>query len=109
VQVRRYGDNLSGDPDLRSPAVLRKRHAVLRFRKLKLAHCRSPEELAFVRREIATAAYILGQCSGEQADTAGARQAYLESLRSRLSFRTLKALAGVLLPAPIRASLRRRA
>jgi glycosyltransferase involved in cell wall biosynthesis len=101
VQMRRFGDNLTGGQDLRSPHVLRRLGCVLEYNKMKLAYCSRPDESDFVLHEIADIAYLVGQCSSEQSDVLAARLAYKESLHHRFSYHALKGFLSSFLPASV--------
>jgi hypothetical protein len=101
VQMRRFGDNLTGGRDLRSLHVLRRLSSVLEYNKMKLAYCSHSDESDFVLREIADTAYLVGQCSSEQSDLLAARLAYKESLQHRLSYNALKGFLSSFLPVSI--------
>jgi glycosyltransferase involved in cell wall biosynthesis len=106
VQMRRFGDNLTGGRDLRSPHVLRRLGSVLEYSKMKLAHCLSPEEFDSVLRQVADAAYLVGQCNSEQLDLIAARPAYRDSLQHRFSYNALKGFLISFLPVSVYVSLR---
>jgi glycosyltransferase involved in cell wall biosynthesis len=101
VQMRRFGDNLTGGGDLRSLHTLHRLNAVLEYNKMKLAYCSCPDESDFVLREIADIAYLAGQCRSEQSDLKAARLAYRESLQHRLSYNALKGFLSSFLPASV--------
>jgi len=98
VQMRRFGDNLSGIPDWLSARAALRFESVLRYNKAKLTVCSRADELAFVTREIAETAYLIGQNSAARLDLPAARAAYRESLRFRFSGRAAKGLVKSMLP-----------
>ncbi len=92
VRMRRFGDNLSGIPDVFSARAAWRLASALTFRKLKLSFCRSRGEREHVVSQIAEAAYFLAQNCAERLEFADARAAYIESLKHRVSFRAAKGL-----------------
>ena len=99
---RYFGDNLTGSRDLGSPVTLRRQLAVLEFLKKKIGRCSNRRDRAFVRKEIAATAYLIGQCCSEQRDRPAARQAYLEALGNRFSWHGLRGLIGACVPPLLR-------
>jgi glycosyltransferase involved in cell wall biosynthesis len=106
VQMRRFGDNLSGGADWLSARAALRFESVLRYDKVKLTLCSGLDESAFVTREIAETAYLIGQNCAERLELAAARTAYRESLRCRFSYRAAKGLVKSMLPGPLHAVFR---
>ena len=101
VTVRRFGDNLSGVPDLNLESSGERLVSALGYNKLKLSLCRAPEERRFVKRQVASSAYRVGQNFGDRFELASARAAYTESLKYQLSCSSLRGVIAASLPRPV--------
>ncbi len=96
-RVRYQGDNLTGASDLSSPITLKRQTDVLRYCQALRQYCTNAADRRMVAGRIADQSYLVGQCRAEQLDLAGARRAYLASLR-RPSIGRVKGVLSTLVP-----------
>jgi glycosyltransferase involved in cell wall biosynthesis len=102
VVMRRLGDNLTGDAVPSTDVALRRWRAVLDYEHWKLGQTSEPDDALAVRQKVAAAAYMIGQGLADRGDLAGARRAYLDSLRSVPGALAAKGFAASCLPEPVR-------
>lgn len=108
ASYRRFIDNITGLRDLKSPEMLKRQMAVLVFQQKKLKLAIEKEERLIVRRKIADAAYLVGQCMSEQKEKRSAIvRMYIKSLRNQFSFLAIKSIVGVFIPEILKNVLRR--
>jgi len=107
ASYRHFGDGLTGLRDLKSPKMLRRQMSVLVFQQKKLKLTIEKEEQLVIRRKIADAAYLVGQCMLEQKEERSTIvRMYLKSLRNQFSFMTIKSLVGIFIPEILKRYLR---
>jgi glycosyltransferase involved in cell wall biosynthesis len=96
---RHFGDNLSDLRDFKSNKMLEHLSAALAFQKRKLKLNLNKDEQLTIRCHIADTAYLVGQCMSEQEKKRGQIiSIYLESLRNKISFKSIKSLVGIFMP-----------
>lgn len=103
VIIRRFGDNLSGNPDVFSENSVSGLRSMVAFRKVKLSLC---ENKKHARLALSRALYLLGQNYAERFVLHDARRAYVSALRWHLSYRSAKGALASLLPSGIHRKIR---
>jgi glycosyltransferase involved in cell wall biosynthesis len=103
---RIFGENLTQSKDLASPKALISQQNVYLFNKRKIRLCRSFSDYFFLRREISSTCYLMGQCMAEQGKERNSRGYYLRSLLNYPSFLAFGSFVSSHLPPSLRRYIR---
>ena len=98
VIYRRHSANTSASPDVLGRKSCDALIAALRFSRIRLSMCETPDERKYVSREASESAYLLALNHLSRHERTSARKYFLESLRIKLGWKSVKGLVATVLP-----------